>query len=839
MMRKRATNTAAAVSPVEPDVGNRREGLFGPDAGAKPTNTSGPVLTTTSGSDSGFASGLDGATPSNLFLESLRLTDSQSKKHVSGTNANPHPTVGLRVGCAAASSLVLGFSSAPKMGQPRTPSMSAGSDTCEAGSIEASTRNIYQKQTHETTFDLFANPCKPSLGAFEKPVALECNISLGPNRSEAPGWLQMDHYDNTTSSGTVDKSSKGTSTSASSEAGSSSPTPSARRKRGQSSKKIKPKKEDDDHSDSDEPDIAAKGRTGRRKLPTRAWACPLFKSDPSSHIDCMNKWWGLKRKVKAHLKDCHYKNHPLPPEIERSHKWDDWYEYVVRGTDKESRKRPNIDPNFVPIIIYLVKAGEQLGDQDSPCFGTRMLKLFQHTQRNPEEAEAIVQGIKAILSRADEPVESGNEQFAADSSTAPPCTGNPTLGQFGNQDVAIDTCSQWPTGESRLEPGLAPTNDFDCGSVEANEHMLLSNDQTFTLNDSPSHAQGALLYDQHSSVNATGDISQWIATSDFHTNSNISHEVMDGSAMSQNTTCKGRAPETESTTMLHGMAIGLRLGPIPYPGPSYPQGHSASVATATAAASDRIPSEFGDHADLTGFNMQLEVASGLAPRLFPAAPPTNPTTMDAMPAPRFLPSAQHRSNVSTIFAKRKRPRAESMENIRIPALDSRAYPLPTPSPSVYERPQLSSSLMTPLLTPFTAGTTSSITAPSHVILVIAGTRPELFRFTGSISNSIDEFINWLAQTFGFRFDDMKRWCLFINSDDGIVACRQEEVLPQLERFWGEVNVFLSRSIPWFWIDMPCTYNGLLENLMLPYRPNAVVSPLDAVNGLPLTGNNSW
>ncbi|KAK6331228.1 hypothetical protein TWF696_003287 [Orbilia brochopaga] len=846
MMQKGDNNTAAA-SSVEPDVAGRRADLFKPDASAKATTTLATlasVLRATAGADLD-----DGSTGHQLFtpLFSKASQDGrvQSRKHLV-------PPFGQR--CAGASRSVDTTNDrsedAINHGCRTCPRVAGVSKrmTSRSRSNAISTRNrlkrrplirlqmpIHGKQLVKRS--LKSKGCAVSQYrqlrgrrlhyASRKPAQLESHDTSCPERGKARGGAQIGSSINSkTMAGSTDGTVKEeTSPPTSSQSETPAPKTSRRRSKKRNEKGQKKIPGDGDASDDEEePEVPISHEPGDRRSPnTYYYACPFFKSDPSSHMACRDTGYPERRKIKEHLKRAHYKAGHLPLEIRISHDWDDWYQYIVKDTGKKARALPNSEANFYSIVLYLIRESQQLEDEEAPCFGTRMLKLLQHAQKNPTETEKIVQGLAAILDPTSGPLATSNCSLAPEPLSVNPRIDDPVLDQSGCQNLAFDPCS-------RLEPGPVATNSFGCCPVESNDFSFLSVGRAAAAATSyapaQAHAEDAEVYQLtpilQTPVDATESINEWMRSNDYIHEYIIPRDLMDDSGITQNARCN--TAESTNALQLHN------------PSSSYAQEYATATATETTRGHDQVTSDFVDPRNLTQSHCLSDVSASLVSTdHFRAAPLPGHTNVDAMPAPTSLFAIpQRRPKASNVFAKRKRPRAESMENIMIPALDNRSYPLPTPSPSVCERPQHSSSLMTPLPTPFTAGTNCSVSTSSHMILVVFGTWPEIFTFDGNVSDSVDDFINWTSETFKFNFREFQdpNRCYFINSSDGILACTKENDLRlQLNKFW-EGSIFFSKSIPWLWIDMP--FCGTCICSRTPYRPNPLFNPFECVMTSPST-----
>ncbi|KAK6340023.1 hypothetical protein TWF730_001800 [Orbilia blumenaviensis] len=541
------------------------------------------------------------------------------------------------------------------------------------------------------------------------------------------------------------------------------------------------KKIPDDMSDDDEEDFA-NTRSAHGPSSTKEYACPFFKAHPSKHMGCRDSGWVERRKVKDHLKRYHYDGN-APSEIQHSHSWDDWYRFIVKDTNRETRAIPNSDPNFVDILYYLIRASEQLEGQEAPCFGTRMLMLLQHAQRNPTESESIVRGIAAILDRPYDPVSIEAEAFPTELSTVPPNF----QGHLDHTDLQYVSESvyprlSWPTDAgstgAHAIPNAVHTDFNEDNSLEANQYIMLATSR---------HGAEDIQMMPIVAHDAMGDIEEWVRSSDYHFNPRSTDKAMGEAMISQTAICHeaqsgghetAAPPDTLSEFPLQDLGMPIQASVNGFVDPKRTQ---ISKMDSIQASSD--------HSEIP--------LSLISPSKYFGHP-----AQDAIPAPTFV-QPQRRLMECASLAKRKRPRAESVGNILIPTYDNRFNALPTPSPTVLSK---AGSIMTPsLLTPFTANTTCSSSFPvsTHMILVISGRRPEMFTFSGNISNSIDTFVEWIYHTFSFDFSDMNREFWFMN--ESVRLCNKAAVLAQLVAFWGESgDMFFSKVIPWFWIDMPCS-----------------------------------
>ncbi|KAF3918146.1 hypothetical protein ABW20_dc0100228 [Dactylellina cionopaga] len=545
-----------------------------------------------------------------------------------------------------------------------------------------------------------------------------------------------------------------------------------------------------------------------------------------------------------HLKRYHY-NGNAPSEIQHSHAWDDWYRFIAKDTDRETRAIPNsgesmhviisqsyghsaldtangaiyfgTDPNFVRILCYLLRASEQLEGQEAPCFGTRILKLLQHAQRYPTESEHIIRGLAAILDRPYDPVSTENENFATEIPSVPLSLQN-HLSNPGLQYASESVFSRlhWPSegvgasAHAQLEstiPNPAQANSFNAenNDLEPNQYLVLAAAPACT---EPPHGaevwQLTPIVAHSTTADTTDDIGEWVRSSDYTFDPNNFNEAMEEIAISQDVSCQEVQARVHSKMQVQ-LAFPIR-------------GLEDSIQASSGFVDPKqtqIPKIDSLHCTSEHPDGPLSIMS--PSELFAK---TRLSGSDVIPAPTFV-QPQRRLKDGPGVAKRKRPRAESVGNILIPTYDNRFNPLPTPSPSVLSK--AGSSLMTPsLLTPFTANTTcssSSFSVSTHMILVISGRRPEMFTFSGSISNSIDGFIDWVSRTFSFDFADVNRGFWFMNDIDidSVPLYNKDAVLAQLEDFWdGSGDTFFNKAIPWFWIDMPCRCFIMNPNLSADY-----------------------
>ncbi|EPS40382.1 hypothetical protein H072_5811 [Dactylellina haptotyla CBS 200.50] len=578
------------------------------------------------------------------------------------------------------------------------------------------------------------------------------------------------------------------------QSGSQPTTPQGSRRRNTQNFKRR-KRVPDDYSDGEDGDVGNAVRSAARSSSSKEYACPFFKAYPSLHMNCRDSGWIERRKVKDHLKRYHY-NGNAPSEIQHSHAWENWYRYIVRDTDRETRAIPNSDPNFVKILSYLLRVSEQLEGQEAPCFGTRMLKLFQHAQRNPTETEYIIRGIAAILDRPYEPISFEVDPTLPEIAAVPPSfqahLNNPEL-QFSSENVYPPL--QWPDANEGTGPSTSTHLDSTIPDPAHTTDFDDSNPQYLVLTAAPANnepRQGAEVWQltpivAHSITESNGDIDEWVRSGDHEFNPTSFNAAMDELIISHDVVCQEiQLHDHESEIISSGPPTGFSLQDL---GISIPASEGFVDPKQMQVSKIDTSHHTSEHSSTP--------LGALSPNHFFAkmAP-----TGDTMPAPAFL-QPQRRLKDGLSATKRKRPRAESVGNIMIPSYDSRFSALPTPSPSVLSK--AGSSLMTPsLLTPFTANTTcsnNSFTVSTHIILVISDRRPEMFKFSGSISNAIDAFVDWISLTFGFEFTDFTREFWFMN--DNLPLYNKKAVLAQLEDFWDESgDMFFNKAIPWFWID---------------------------------------
>ncbi|KAK6519914.1 hypothetical protein TWF506_000208 [Arthrobotrys conoides] len=541
------------------------------------------------------------------------------------------------------------------------------------------------------------------------------------------------------------------------------------------------KKLPDDFSDGEEEEGFVNVRSANRASSNKEYACPFFKAYPSEHLNCRDSGWVERRKVKDHLKRYHY-NGNAPSEIQHSHSWDDWYRFIVKDTDREARAIPNSDPNFVRILCYLLQASEQLEGQEAPCFGTRMLKLFQHAQRNPTETESIIRGIAAILDRPYDPISLEPETSPTDIATV-----NPSFqGHLHHADLQyisenvyprLDWSTEAPSVSAHAIPN-AVHPVFDEGNpLEASQYLILTAE--------PRHGKDWEITPLVAHSDTTGDIEELVRFSDSHFHPHSVDKHIDELMISQDATCHEVQAGCHDATVPPGTLSRLPLQDFVVPIQAPVNGFVDPKRTQISKM-DSI--QGSDHSEIPHNLISPSEYFGQ----------TGNPVQDAIPAPTFV-QPQRRLMECTSLVKRKRPRAESVGNILIPSLESRFNALPTPSPSVLSK---AGSIMTPsLLTPFTANTTG-FPVSTHMILVISSRRPEIFTFSGSISNSIDTFVEWIYREFNFNFSDMNREFWFMN--ESVPLYNKAAVLAHLVAFWGESgDMFFNKVIPWFWIDMPC------------------------------------
>ncbi|KAK6344612.1 hypothetical protein TWF718_006570 [Orbilia javanica] len=516
------------------------------------------------------------------------------------------------------------------------------------------------------------------------------------------------------------------------------------------------KKISDDTSDGEEEDFV-NTRSTSRPSSSKEYACPFFKAYPSQHVNCRDSGWVERRKVKDHLKRYHY-NGNAPSEIQHSHSWDDWYRFIVKDTDREARAIPNSDPNFVKILCYLLQASEQLEGQEAPCFGTRMLKLFQHAQRNPIETESIIRGIAAILDRPYDPISIEPETFPTEVATMPPAFQS-HLHHADLPYISENVYSQldWPTEVSSASahamPNAVHTEFNGDSSLQANQDLFFTAERR--------HGE-----DWDLKLVGHLDATELDRFSDSQFNPHSADKPMGELMISQDATCHEVQVGCHEATVPPGTLSRPPLQDLVVPIQAPVNGFVDPKMTQISKM-DSIQSS--DHSEIS--------LSLISPSEYFAQ--TGHPAQDAIPGPKFV-QPQRRLMECTSLVKRKRPRAESVGNILIPSLESQFKALPTPSPSVLSK---AGSIMTPsLLTPFTANTTG-FPVSTHTILVISCRRPEIFTFSGSISNSIDTFVEWIYRTFSFDFSDMNREFWFMN--ESVPLYNKAAVLAQLVAFWGE------------------------------------------------------
>ncbi|KAF3923840.1 hypothetical protein ABW21_db0204504 [Orbilia brochopaga] len=780
MAQKRCSNTAADNS-VEQDFKKCWDDFIEPDAGAKTPTTSASVLTTTAKSDVGGPNGPK--LLETLFSKCTEDGRPQVRKHLAATSGHSGiATKDRNRSCPRVGSI-------PELTVPKNQSAILARSRFQRRPSSRLHMPVHRKQLVKAALRHKGRPVpqnRPARGkshdSSKKSVALKAHVGSVAVHLNTDGVGQMDD------GGPGKQETPPTESSQSTSPPRAPPRQRNRRKpnpkKGQ--RKISGNDGGSDDEDEHQPESSTSKGPSNQQSPARYhFACPFFKADPSAHMQCRDMGCSEKRKIKEHLKRNHYKDTKLPPEIQDTHNWNEWYQYIVKDTDKETRLVPTPEANFAGVVLLLTRASQKLEDQEAPCFGTRMLKLLQHAQRNPTEVDKIVQELAAILGG---PAASSYSAFQADLFSVQPPIDHPVLDQFdgqGNPLAPFPCLESTPVAINSICRPLESNNSpfFPVNQATTNSYKFLLPLETGDFLPTPMVTRADPQFDA-----THGIISEWICS---NTGQYISHEAIDDSATAQQTGCQTKNIAAQNWPNLT----------------SYAQKPITAICTETAL--DQVTNDYVGPRNLTNSNILSNITSGLVSSDHIQATPfaVNATADNAMPAPPSFPCRPNNG-----FSKnRKRLRAGSMDNITI--YNPRACPLPTPSPSVCERPPHSAQWMTPLLTPlttpFTPSTSCGVSASSKMILVTYDLRPEVFRFEGSISDHIDDFVNWTIENFAFDFRSFQgqdsipiNQCHFMNSSEGIIVpCnRENELRTHLNSFWGDI--LYSRSIPWFWIHMP-------------------------------------
>ncbi|KAF3923871.1 hypothetical protein ABW21_db0207962 [Orbilia brochopaga] len=128
--------------------------------------------------------------------------------------------------------------------------------------------------------------------------------------------------------------------------------------------------------------------------------CPYFKMYPERHLECGTKDLAQRPKIKSHIIKDHLKKSgiPIPPEIksQKCEPWDRWCKWIVQDSSKADRPVPNSNPDFYPILNYIVTAASEIPSDGLTCFSSVMLRLFRAVQEKPGEWNPFINGLESL-----------------------------------------------------------------------------------------------------------------------------------------------------------------------------------------------------------------------------------------------------------------------------------------------------------------------------------------------------------------------------------------------------------------------------------------------------------
>ncbi|KAJ6261671.1 hypothetical protein Dda_2469 [Drechslerella dactyloides] len=128
--------------------------------------------------------------------------------------------------------------------------------------------------------------------------------------------------------------------------------------------------------------------------------CPYFKMYPERHLECGTKDLAQRPKIKSHIIKDHLKKSgiPIPPEIksQKCEPWDRWCKWIVQDSSKADRPVPNSNPDFYPILNYIVTAASEIPSDGLTCFSSVMLRLFKAVHSKPGEWSPFINGLESL-----------------------------------------------------------------------------------------------------------------------------------------------------------------------------------------------------------------------------------------------------------------------------------------------------------------------------------------------------------------------------------------------------------------------------------------------------------
>lgn len=470
----------------------------------------------------------------------------------------------------------------------------------------------------------------------------------------------------------------------------------------------------------------------------------------------------------------------------------------------------DIDANFPGIIQYLLDKSDLIQSQGGSCFGSQIIKLLQQAQTRPSEAEELIQGLAELLERpyssavglAEALTESPNaaQEILASQNSVP--VHMVSSGDFNTSSHELYANIEWglDTSVPIISHRHAPIGNADgISPVDANQFQLQQLHTAQTVYGGESWSQ--IPQTNPSTHNATGGfVEQWITEMAYHApqsdSSNFDSVITpssrtifpysdshmqvrpSGEYMSQ--------PLMQISEINGSEALSNALG----------QSHNYSACGVPALA--RAVTDFSSSLPPTSVGQTGGNNTRLNPSSLFAIPPNRRKSEDAG-RPSKLQKKGRIGNIA-IPSRYEATRVHSTTGIL------------TPSSSVcFSSRGIHSSLHTPALTPYTATTANGVSNSfTRTILVVAGRRPEIFQFSGSINKSFDNFMNWVLEMFAFDFSSRSKVLWYMNSNVSIT--NRDSVLAILNELWGE-GIFFNKVIPWFWIDMPCHCYGMNP----PYR----------------------
>ncbi|KAK6331229.1 hypothetical protein TWF696_003289 [Orbilia brochopaga] len=128
--------------------------------------------------------------------------------------------------------------------------------------------------------------------------------------------------------------------------------------------------------------------------------CPYFKMYPERHLECGTKDLAQRPKIKSHIIKDHLKKSgiPIPPEIksQKCEPWDRWCKWIVQDSPKADRPVPNSNPDFYPVLNYIVSAASEIPSDGLTCFSSVMLRLFKAVHAKPGEWSPFINGLESL-----------------------------------------------------------------------------------------------------------------------------------------------------------------------------------------------------------------------------------------------------------------------------------------------------------------------------------------------------------------------------------------------------------------------------------------------------------